>query len=112
MRMPCILLGLLGTALTVPPVFAQHSYIVNKSKILTDVENRVAVAKVGARVCRDIFVGISERTWVKGTVIGLNADEVIVAADDPGRILLEVNGARLEEGTILKEPARLWTLCL
>ena len=107
-----MLLGLVGTVLTVPSVFAQDSYIVEKSKILTDVENRVAVAKVGIRVCRDILVGISERNWVKGTVTGLNADEVIVAVDDPGSILLEVNGARLEKGTMLKEPARLWTPCL
>jgi hypothetical protein len=111
MRLTRIVLGLFGTALTVPLAFAQHSHVVEKSKIVSNIENRVAVVKVGTRVCRHFSVGISERNWVKGDVSGLEGDEIIVTVDDPGHILLEVNGSRLEKGARLKEPPSLWTPC-
>jgi len=84
----------------------------NKAQVLADIENRVAVAKIGTKVCRDFRVGVSERNWVKGTVVAMDGDDIVVAVEDPGRILMDVQGIRLEKGIRLTDAPLAWTPCL
>jgi len=83
-----------------------------KAEVLADIENRVAVAKIGTKVCRDFRVGVSERNWVKGMVVAMDGDNIVVAVEDPGRILMDVQGIRLEKGIRLTDAPRAWTPCL
>jgi len=90
----------------VPPQFNGH-----KAQILADVENRVAVAKLGVKVCREYRVGVSEQNWVQGIVTGVIGDEIVVTVEDPGRILMDVQGIQLKKGVHLKDVPRAWTPC-
>lgn len=83
-----------------------------KAQVLADIEARVAVARPGTRVCRDFRVGVSEQNWVKGTVTAIEGADIVVTVEEPGRILMDVQGVRLEKGTKLKDSPRAWTPCI
>jgi hypothetical protein len=74
-------------------------------------EARAAVGKVGQKVCREMPIGIGGAEWVQGTVVGLNAEEVAVRIDAPGRHPHVIGGVETRAGdTVWDEPTR-WTPC-
>jgi len=48
-------------------------------------EARAAVAKEGARVCREMAVGIGNWEWVRGVVVAVKDEQVGVRIDEPGK---------------------------
>lgn len=83
-----------------------------KARVISDLETRVAVARIGVQVCRSYSVGVSEQNWVRGRVTALEGENVIVTVDDPGRFVMDVAGQRLRKGVLLKESPRSWVPCL
>jgi hypothetical protein len=67
-------------------------------------EARAAVAKEGQAVCREV-PGAGARDWVRGVVVGVEADHVGVRIDDPG------TQAAFPRGEVVWDLARSWTPC-
>ena len=105
--------GLLGCLIAVA---ACRSTVVEpdleKARLISGLEALVAVAKIGAKVCRSFPVGVSEQNWVRGRVTGIDGDAVVVTIDDAGRFAMELGGRRLEAGGQLRDIPRAWTPCL
>jgi len=68
-------------------------------------EALAAVAKPGQKVCREVPVGIGGRDWVRGVVVGIEADHVGVRIEDPG------THARLPRGEVAWDLAWSWMPC-
>lgn len=81
------------------------------ARTLSETAHRVAVAKTGAKVCREIAVGISERDWIRGTVVALDSPKIGVRIDNRGRFPQTLNGALLAPGLIVWDDASGWTPC-
>jgi hypothetical protein len=75
-------------------------------------EARVAVAKAGARVCRELPVGIANRDWIRGTVVAVAEGKVGVRIDDAGRSPQIVGGVPVQRGDVLWDAPSAWTPCL
>ena len=70
-----------------------------------------AVAKPGARVCREMQVGIAERDWVRGSVVQVEGAKVKVQIDEPGRFAHVIGAATLARGSVVADEARAWIPC-
>lgn len=73
---------------------------------------RVAMAKIGAEVCRSYPVGVSEQNWVRGRVTALEGENLVITVEDPGRLAMDVGKERLEKGVVLKDVPKNWVPCL
>jgi hypothetical protein len=74
-------------------------------------ETRLAVAKEGTRVCREVAVGIGGRDWVRGTVVAVAGERVGIRIDDPGRQPHAVAGAEAHAGEIAWDAPTAWLPC-
>ena len=70
-----------------------------------------AVAKTGAKVCRQTAIGIAERDWLRGTVTEVAGDAIAVRIEDPGRFPQSLNGTPVARGALLRDNAVAWTPC-
>ena len=77
-----------------------------------DMETRMAVLQLGASVCRELRIGIGERDWIRGVVIGVEADRVAVKIDQPGRFVHVLNGLTIVPGSVVRDTMDAWTPCL
>ena len=68
-------------------------------------EALAAVAKPGQKVCREMPAAAGSRDWVRGVVVGVEADHVGVRIDDPGQ------RAHFPRGEVVWDLARSWTPC-
>jgi hypothetical protein len=75
-------------------------------------ETLAAVGKPGAKVCRVLPVGIAVRDLIRGEVMAVNADRVVVRVDDPGRHPHLYEGRQLVQGMTVQSTAMEWTPCL
>ena len=95
-----------GSVETVRPAFdAQLARSVN------DTATRAAVAKIGAKVCRQMQVGIAERDWVRGVVTEISGDAIGVRVEDPGRFPQSLNGTMLARGALVQDSSAAWVPC-
>jgi hypothetical protein len=69
------------------------------------VEVRAAVAKEGQRVCREMPVGIADREWVRGVVVGIEGEHVGVRIDEPGK------QGNFPRGEVAWDLVYAWTPC-
>jgi len=77
-----------------------------------DTEARVAIAQVGAQVCRALPVGISEREWIRGRVESMLGDAILVRITASGNIPLTLNNAAVAPGaSIWDTVSAAWQLC-
>lgn len=77
-----------------------------------DKERQVAVARLGLKVCRKVTVGISESEWIRGVVVEMGEATIGVKIDDPGQLVLTLNGVRVERGAIVRDSFAAWEPCL
>jgi len=77
-----------------------------------DMETRMAVARLGARVCRELRIGISERDWIRGVVIDVDGDRVEIMIEQPGRFSHTLNGTTIMAGSVVLDTTNAWTPCL
>lgn len=82
------------------------------ARTIADTAAQAAVARPGARVCREMRVGIAERDWVGGVVVKVEATVVEVRVDDPGRFLNTLNGVELKKGVVVRDDPAAWIPCL
>jgi hypothetical protein len=82
------------------------------ARTLADTATVAAVAKLGARVCREMQVGIAEREWIRGVVMAAEGRTVSVRIVTPGRFEHVVGGIKLARGAVVTDDAAAWTPCL
>jgi len=82
------------------------------ARALNATATEAAVAKPGAKVCRQMQVGIAERDWIRGVVSQIGDGKVTVRIDDAGRFPHELNGTTLKRGATVSDTATAWTPCL
>ena len=81
------------------------------AKRIDEMATTAAVAKTGAKVCRQTAIGIAERDWLRGVVTEVSADSIAVRIEDPGRFPQSVNGTAVARGAVLRDNAVAWTPC-
>jgi hypothetical protein len=67
-------------------------------------EHMAAVGKVGAKVCREMTVGIAQRDWIRGVV-----SERI---QDAGKFLHTLNGVEIVRDAVVWDAPTAWVPCL
>jgi len=82
------------------------------ARAVTDTATQAAVARPGAKVCRQMQVGIAERDWVRGVVMEVSAETIGVRVEDPGRFPHTLNGTAVVRGALVRDASRAWTPCL
>ena len=70
-----------------------------------------AVAKLGAKVCRQTEIGIAERDWLRGVVTEAAGDAITVRIEQAGRFPQTLNGTSISRGATVRDSAALWTPC-
>jgi hypothetical protein len=75
-------------------------------------ENLAAVGNPGVKVCRTLLVGIAVRDLIRGEVMAVDVDRVVVRIDDPGRHPHLFEGRQLVKGMTVESVAMEWTPCL
>jgi hypothetical protein len=75
-------------------------------------ERQIAVAKLGAKVCRKVTVGISESEWIRGVVVEVAEAKIGVRIEDPGELAATLDGAPVARGRIVRESVAQWVPCL
>ena len=77
----------------------------------SEMELAAAVGRVGAKVCRQLEVGVGNRDIVRGTVTAVAGEHIDVQIDYPGKFDHVVAGRPIVKGTVLTEPLNLWVPC-
>lgn len=75
-------------------------------------EAAVAVGIPGTKVCREMTVGIGTRDRVRGTVMTVEADKIVVRIDDAGRFQHTIANSPTGKGGIVRDAPQYWTPCL
>ena len=78
---------------------------------LDEMATTAAVAKTGAKVCRQTEIGIAERDWLRGVVTEVAGDAITVRIEQPGRFPQSLNGTPVARGATVRDSAAAWTLC-
>jgi len=79
-----------------------------------DVAQRSAEAangRLGAVVCRSLPVGLAEQDWIRGQVLSVQEDQILVRVDDPGRFLQSLDGVDLKVGSQIRGKVVDWFPC-
>jgi hypothetical protein len=71
----------------------------------------VAVAREGARVCRQMELGVASREIIRGTVTAVDGERISVRIDDPGVLDHTVGERLLRKGSVITDEARRWVPC-
>ena len=77
-----------------------------------EVELAAVMGRVGARVCRELEIGVGTRDIVRGTVTAVTGANISVLIDDPGRHDHEIDGRRVTRGAIVSGPLKFWLPCI
>ena len=81
------------------------------ARSVNDTATTAAVAKVGAKVCRQTEIGIAERDWVRGVVTEVAGETVVVRIEDPGRFRQTLGGTFVARGAVVRDATMAWTPC-
>lgn len=81
------------------------------ARAISETAARVAASKIGARVCREMVMGIAEREWIRATVVAVAADRIRVRVDDPGRFPQTLHGIRIARNIELWDTPLDWKPC-
>lgn len=71
-----------------------------------------ALGREGAKVCRELPIGIGAHDWVRGTVVAVSEGKVGVRIDDLGRYPHAIAGAPVQRGDVVWDAPSFWTPCL
>lgn len=82
------------------------------ARIVDETAVRVAVSKVGVKVCRATSVGISERDWIRGSVVEVTPEKIRVRVDDPGRFPHMFDGIKVVRGALVWDTPQNWKPCV
>jgi len=82
------------------------------ARSVSETAAQAAVARPGAKICRQMRVGIAERDWIRGVVVEIAGDRIGVRIEDPGRFPQSLNGTTLMRGARVEDSAAAWTPCI
>ena len=74
-------------------------------------EHAAVVGVPGARVCRQMRVGVATLDTIRGTVLARSGDAVRVRIDDAGQMEHVIAERTVHKGDVLTDPLRLWIPC-
>jgi hypothetical protein len=97
------------TSCSVEP--ARPAFDAQFARSVNDMATTAAVARVGAKACRQTEIGIAERDWLRGVVTEVTGDAIAVRIEDPGRFPQSLNGTFVTRGAIVRDSAVAWTPC-
>ena len=104
-------LALLVVACSAGPAGRPPGEAAQFARSLEETAMVAAVAKRGARVCREMRVGIAERDWVRGEVLEAEGSRVRIRIDEPGRYPHTIGGSVVARGAAVSDDALAWTPC-
>jgi hypothetical protein len=107
----CTLVSACGTRPAINPDIAEAERAA-VARAITETAARVAVSKVGAKVCRRVSVGISEHDWIRGMVTEIGADRIRVRIEDPGRFPQVLDGTTIARGALISDSPLNWVPCV
>jgi len=90
---------------------ARPAFDAQLARSVNDTATTAAVAKVGARVCRQTEIGIAERAWLRGVVTEVAGDTIAVRIEDPGRFQQTLGGTFVARGAVIRDSTMAWTPC-
>ena len=76
-----------------------------------DKEFEIAM-RPGAKVCRQMAIGIGERDLIRGVVVTSSPDKLSVRIEQPGQFEQVLNGVKLARGAVVSDTAENWVPCL
>jgi hypothetical protein len=65
----------------------------------------------GAKVCRELRVGVAIEDLVRGTVVSREGDSIRVRIDDAGQFEHVLAGRTVRKGEVLSDALRWWFPC-
>jgi len=74
-------------------------------------EARLAVAREGQKVCREVTLGSGGYEWIRGRVVAVSADRVGVRIEDAGAQVHLIAGAEARAGETVWDRPSSWTPC-
>jgi hypothetical protein len=74
-------------------------------------ERAAVIGIPGARVCRDLHVGIATTDTIRGTVVARQPGAIHVRIDDPGKFEHVLDERAVRKGEVFTDALRLWTPC-
>lgn len=74
-------------------------------------EWRAAVGRPGTTVCRELKVGTVERDWLRGTVLEVRGEALVVRIDQPGRFTHVVDGVSVAKDAVVLSDPMAWEPC-
>jgi hypothetical protein len=107
----CTVLSACGTRLARDPGIAEAERAA-VARTIAETATRVAVSKVGAKVCRQVTVGISEHDWIRGVVTEVGADRIRVRIEVPGRFPQAIDGTAVAPGASISDTPLNWVPCV
>jgi hypothetical protein len=111
----CATLVVLAACSTTPDLRKQKADEESRAsdaRIISSVAARVAVSKVGAKVCRKVSIGISESDWIRGEVKEVGGNKIRVQIENPGRFPETLGGVPVAKGALIWDTALLWAPCI
>ena len=74
-------------------------------------ELAAVVGREGAKVCRELEVGVGTRDIVRGTVTAVDGESISVRIDDPGKFDHMIGDRAVRKGAIITELLKFWMPC-
>jgi hypothetical protein len=74
-------------------------------------ERAAAIANPGAKVCRQMRIGLASDDTVRATVLAREGDAIRVRIDDPGKFEHVIGGRELKRGEVVSDALKLWLPC-
>lgn len=74
-------------------------------------ERAAATGKIGAKVCRELRVGVATEDLVRGTVLAREGDHIRVRIDYPGKFEHVIAQQAIVKGAVLSDPMTFWIPC-
>lgn len=90
---------------------ARPAFDAQLARSVSDTATTAAVAKVGAKICRQTEIGIAERDWLRGVVTEVAGDAITVRIEQAGRFPQSLNGIPISRGATVRDSAAAWTPC-
>lgn len=78
----------------------------------TDAEHAMAVGRVGARVCRQVEIGVANREIIRGIVTSVEGDRIGVRIVDQGKYDHALGGVAVQKDAIVTDLMNAWLPCV
>jgi len=91
--------------------FAGYATPMMAARTKFEAEAKLAVAKEGQKVCREMPIGLAHGEWIRGVVVGVSGEQVGVRVDEPGTHRHVVAGVELQAGDVVWDTPTAWIPC-